>query len=69
MPLSGPSLVALTIIAAIAVTACDRRPLLRDEYLGKGLLQPHKTPQSQRRDGMGNPILENKEDAKPDKPK
>ena len=50
---------ALVVCAAILLLGCAALiPTIRDDYMGKSLLQPHKVPQSVEYDESGNPITE-----------
>ena len=49
-------LVLLASLASLTLGACDRR-WLRDDYMGRDLLQPELTPQPAPRDDQGNPVL------------
>ncbi|MDP7546594.1 MAG: hypothetical protein QGF20_04810 [Alphaproteobacteria bacterium] len=50
-------LVILTIFAA-SLAACDSTPFLRDDYMGKKLIEPELLPQRVPRDQDGNPQLQ-----------
>lgn len=51
-----PLLILLASLASLALGACDRR-WLRDDYMGRDLLEPELTPQPAPRDDRGNPVL------------
>lgn len=65
------TVLAVAIVAAlgVALSACEERPLLRDNYVGKALLQPRHVPRSTERDGWGNPVLEDSQKKDEGKPK
>jgi hypothetical protein len=44
-------------LLAAGLAACDGGTLLRDNYLGQGIIEPDLRPQRVRRDNLGNPIL------------
>ena len=48
-------------LALAALAACDRRPLLRDWYVGRETLEPGRYVQTIERDAWGEPILPRKE--------
>ena len=48
---------ALIVLAAAALSACESRPLLRDWYVGRETLEPDRYIQTIERDALGNPIL------------
>jgi hypothetical protein len=45
------------VLAAAALAACQPRPLLRDWYVGREVLEPDKYVERVERDTWGNPIL------------
>jgi hypothetical protein len=47
----------LAVFACLAVAGCGNYRWLRDDYMGKDLLEPELTPQAPARDSRGNPIL------------
>jgi len=51
-----PAAVAAAFGVLLLAGGCDTGPLLRDNYWGKSVLQPHKVLEPARRDGMGNPV-------------
>ena len=51
-----PSLLVSSILIFI-LSACDTNPLLRDDYMGKKVVEPRLLPQPVARDGNGNPML------------
>ena len=56
-PLFANSATAAAMVGVLLLAgACDTGPLLRDNYWGKSVLQPHKVLEPARRDGMGNPV-------------
>jgi len=48
---------ALLLLAASALAACERPPLLRDWYVGRETLEPDRVIQAIPRDERGDPIL------------
>jgi len=50
--------VALALVAVGLTTAGCERPRLREDYMGKRLLQPDKMPAEVERDATGDPILD-----------
>jgi len=44
------------LVALLALGACERR-WLRDDYMGRDVLQPELTPAPAPRDDRGNPVL------------
>jgi hypothetical protein len=48
-------------LAAAALSACDRKPLLRDWYVGRETLEPGRYIDRVDRDAWGEPILPPKE--------
>ena len=54
--------VICVVLASTGLGGCAWEPL-RDEYLGKSVVQPAKVSQPMRRDAYGNPILDGTEDA------
>ncbi len=52
-------LLLLSILLA-GLSACGGDPLLRDDYLGKRLLEPERMPGEVVRDKYGNPVLQSK---------
>jgi hypothetical protein len=53
----APHLLALSVLC-LGLSACDSSPLLRDNYMGQKVVEPHLLPQRVKRDGNGNPILQ-----------
>jgi hypothetical protein len=50
---------ALVLCSASLLLGCAALiPTIRDDYMGKSLLQPHKVPQRVEFDERGNPITE-----------
>jgi hypothetical protein len=45
------------LICGLGLSACGDRPVLRDYYMGKSLLQPDKVQRPQPRDANGNAII------------
>ena len=54
-----PYITILTIVVLV-LGSCESDPLLRDRYMGQGLVEPKLLQQIVRRDRLGNPILTKK---------
>ncbi len=54
-----PSLLVSSILI-FTLSACGSSPLLRDDYMGEKVVEPHLLPQRVARDGNGNPIMQPK---------
>lgn len=48
---------AVVLTTALALAACGKS-LIRDDYMGKALLQPDKVPRPVQYNAYGDPILE-----------
>ena len=46
------------IAAIVVISACAPRDYIREDYVGKRLLQPDRFPQQVKRDSYGNAIIE-----------
>ena len=45
------------LMCGLALSACGDRQVLRDDYLGKSVVQPQKVQGPQPRDANGNPVF------------
>ena len=59
----SPYIPVLTF-AVLVLGSCESDPLLRDRYMGQGLIEPELLQQIVRRDQLGNPILTKKPEVK-----
>ena len=59
----SPYMTILTL-AVLVLGSCGSDPLLRDRYMGQGLIEPELLQQIVRRDQLGNPILTKKLEVK-----
>ena len=50
-------LLLLVVLAGLAPAGCGNYRWLRDDYMGRDLLEPELTPKPAPRDDLGNPIL------------
>lgn len=44
------------ILLALALAGCDDYRWLRDDYMGRDILEPELTPKPAARDSRGNPV-------------
>ncbi|MBT3332387.1 MAG: hypothetical protein HOK21_20815 [Rhodospirillaceae bacterium] len=51
-------IIPILALLAVSLTACDSSPLLRDNFMGKRLVEPDRLPQRVPRDARGNPRLD-----------
>jgi len=52
-----PCLGLCAILAVLAMAGCGDYRWLRDDYMGRDVLEPELTPKPPARDSRGNPIL------------
>ena len=45
------------LAACLTLAACSNKPLLRDWYVGRELLEPQRYVETVKRDAWGEPIL------------
>ncbi len=50
--------IAIVLGASLLLGCADLVPTLRDDYMGKSLLQPYTVPKQIKNDDDGNPIAE-----------
>ena len=52
--------ISILTLVVLVLGSCESDPLLRDRYMGQGLVEPELLQQIVRRDRLGNPILTKK---------